>query len=195
MLLFVAAPFAAVLLGMGLHPAGLLDSEEEVRARTEAWRPMAGKAAAEAGVPVDLLLALVATESSGRPGARSGAGAVGLTQLLPGTALGKAAEIGVEDPEALDLYDPAVNLRLGAHYLGEQMRAFGGDPALALAAYHRGPGEPAAWRRAAPAGRTGIDIVREKASPATRGYVERALARRAWFAAPPAAPAVAPRGE
>jgi len=187
MLLFVAAPFAAVVLGMGLHPAGLLDSETEIRERTEAWRPLARPAAAQAGVPLDLLLALVATESSGRPRATSGSGACGLTQLLPGTARGVAAQLGDPDPEGVDVYDPAVNLRLGAHYLAEQLRDFGGDPALALAAYHRGPGEPTAWRRSSPPGRKGIDVVRERAPAATRGYVERALARRKWFEEPPKA--------
>jgi soluble lytic murein transglycosylase len=192
MLLFVAVPFAAIAFGMGLHPAGLLDSEDEIRARTEAWRAKAKIAAAEAGVPLDLLLALVATESSGRPGATSGAGAMGLTQILPGTARGKAAELGEADPGGLDLYDPVVNLRLGAHYLAEQLRAFGGDAALALAAYHRGPAEPSAWKKAAATGRAGIDLVREKASSATRGYVERALARRKWFEEKPAAPPAPP---
>jgi soluble lytic murein transglycosylase len=186
MLLFVAVPFAAIALGMGLHPAGILDSEEEIRARTEAWRPLAKTAAAEAGVPLDLLLALVATESSGRQRATSGSGAMGLTQLMPGTALGKAAELGVEDPEGLDMYDPAVNLRLGSHYLAEQLRDFAGDPALALAAYHRGPGGPREWRRGAAPGRAGIDLVRDKAPSVTRAYVERALSRRRWFEERPA---------
>jgi soluble lytic murein transglycosylase len=192
----VAAPFAALLLGMGLHPAGLIDSEEEVRARTDGWRPLAKTAAAEAGVPLDLLLALVATESSGRPRALSGSGAMGLTQLVPGTALGKAAELQIENPEALDLYDPVVNLRLGAHYLGEQLRDFGGDPALALAAYHRGPGGPAGWRRASAPGRPGIEVVRDRAPAVTRAYVERVLARRRWFEerGPPVAPKT-PGGE
>ena len=189
MLAFVAVPFAALLLAMGAHPAGLIDSEDEIRARTETWRPRAAAAAAEAGVPLDLLLALVSAESSGRPGAASGAGALGLTQLMPGTARGMAARMPGLDPASLDLLDPDVNLRIGAAVLADELRTFGNDPALALAAYHRGPGDPQAWRRSMP-GRKGIDVVREKAPPATRAYVETVLSRRRWFAAP--RPASAP---
>ena len=189
MLLFVAAPFAALLLAMGAHPAGLIDTEEDVRLRTESWRGLAARAAAEAGVPVDLLLALVATESSGRPGATSTSGAVGLTQLLPSTARGMAARTPDLDPERMDLFDPALSLRLGAAVLSDEMRTFGGDPALALAAYHRGSAEPAAWRRDPPL-REGIEVVRDRAPPATRAYVERVLSRRRWFGEkkPPAPP-------
>jgi soluble lytic murein transglycosylase len=180
MLLFVAVPFAALFLAMGAHPAGLIDTEEEIRARTESWRPLAARAADEAGVPVDLLLALVATESSGREGATSGSGAMGLTQLMPPTAMGVAAGIPGLDPEGLDYYEPALNLRLGAAHLGAELRAFGEDAALALAAYHRGSAGPAAWRRESP-GRPGIEIVRDRAPPVTRAYVERVLLRRKWF--------------
>jgi soluble lytic murein transglycosylase len=191
MLGFVLVPFAALALAMGGHPAGILDSDEAVRERTEGWRPVAEAAAREAGVPVDLLLALVSAESSGRDRATSGAGAVGLAQLMPPTARAMAARIPGMDPEDLDLFDPAVNLRLGAAVLAEELRAFGGDAALALAAYHRGPAAPAAWRRADP-GADGLRVVRDRAAPVTRAYVERVLDRRAWFAAKPAVPPVAP---
>jgi len=183
MALFLAAPFGALLLGAAAHPAGILDSEEEILARTEAWRPAAEPAAAEAGVPVDLLLALVATESSGRRDATSPADARGLTQLLPGTAREAALGMGLPATGALDLYDPPLNLRLGAAYLAQQMRSFGGDAALALAAYHRGPRDPLRWRDEAP-GRPGTEVVADRAPPVTRAYVERVLARRERFAPP-----------
>ena len=184
MLLFVLVPFAALFLAMGAHPAGLIDTDEDVRLRTESWRPLAARAAAEAGVPLDLLLALVATESSGRPGATSGSGAMGLTQLMPPTARGAAARLPGLDPDALDYYEPDLNLRLGAAVLGDELRAFGGDAALSLAAYHRGPAAPAAWRKELP-GRPGIEVVRDRAPPVTRAYVERVIARRRWFQGTP----------
>jgi len=186
--LFVLVPFGALCVGMAAHPLQILDSEAEIRGRTEAWRVPAEAAARAAEVPADLLLALVATESSGRPRATSGAGAVGLAQLLPSTALGEAARLGIASPESLDLFDPAVNLRLGAAYLRDQLRAFGGDEALALAAYHSGPGTPAAWRRDDPSA-TGLALLRARGTPRTRAYVERVLRRREWFRPPPSAPA------
>lgn len=76
-----------------------------------------------------LLHALVLVESAYRPLACSRAGACGLTQLMPATAL----ELGV-----VDRFDPAENLTGGAEYLVRQLKRFG-DLRLALAAYNAGP--------------------------------------------------------
>ncbi len=65
------------------------------------------------------------------PAARSGAGALGLTQLMPATARG----LGVTDAT-----DPRQALDGGAKYLRQQLDRFGGDVAKALAAYNAGPG-------------------------------------------------------
>ena len=88
------------------------------------------QAANENGVDPALLDALVAEESAYDPNARSRAGAMGLSQLMPGTA----RELGVADP-----FDPAQNLRGGAKYLAQMLQRFG-DLRLALAAYNAGPG-------------------------------------------------------
>jgi soluble lytic murein transglycosylase-like protein len=93
--------------------------------------PMIEKAATDAGVDPHLLDALVATESSYDPTARSRAGALGLSQLMPDTA----RSLGVGNP-----FDPAQNLQGGATYLAQLMKRFEGDPRLALAAYNAGPG-------------------------------------------------------
>lgn len=93
------------------------------------YRALASQIAAEEGVPADLFLKLVNQESRFRPDALSPKGAMGLAQLMPGTA----QELGV-DPS-----DPVQNLRGGARYLRQQLNTFG-DPALALAAYNAGPG-------------------------------------------------------
>jgi soluble lytic murein transglycosylase-like protein len=83
------------------------------------------------GVDPALLKGLIRQESNFDPAARSGAGAVGLTQLMPATAAG----LGVADPT-----DPAQAIEGGARYLRAQLDRFGGDEAKALAAYNAGPG-------------------------------------------------------
>lgn len=76
-----------------------------------------------------LLHALVAVESRYQPRAVSAAGAAGLTQLMPATAVA----LGVKHR-----FDPVENLSGGADYLARQLLRFG-DVRLALAAYNAGP--------------------------------------------------------
>ena len=89
---------------------------------------MAKSAALRHGVPTDLFLRLVQQESGWNAKALSHKGAIGLAQLMPGTA----AVLGV------DPHDPYQNLDGGARYLAQQYRAFR-SWRLALAAYNAGP--------------------------------------------------------
>lgn len=100
---------------------------EQRRAR---YYPLISAVACEAGVPVGLFDALVAQESQYNPQIVSPKGAVGLTQLMPGTA----AYSGVFNSR-----DPLQNLRGGARYLREHLDEFKRVD-LALAAYNAGPG-------------------------------------------------------
>jgi soluble lytic murein transglycosylase-like protein len=89
-------------------------------------------AAAKAnGIDPALLAGLIKQESGFNPNAGSGAGARGLTQLMPATAAG----LGVTN-----VLDPAQSIQAGAKYLKAQLDTFGGDVTKALAAYNAGPG-------------------------------------------------------
>ncbi|MCV6586399.1 MAG: transglycosylase SLT domain-containing protein [Marinibacterium sp.] len=90
---------------------------------------MAKAAARKHGVPEDLFARLVQQESNWNPRAKSHKGAIGLAQLMPGTA--KLLRV--------DPWDPKQNLEGGAKYLARQYREFG-SWRLALAAYNAGPG-------------------------------------------------------
>lgn len=97
--------------------------------RGRALAPAIVGAARTAGVDPRLFAALVWSESGFHAGALSHAGAQGLAQLMPATAVG----LGV------DARDPVQNLVGGARYLRSQLEQFG-TADLALAAYNAGPG-------------------------------------------------------
>lgn len=102
-----------------------------VSAQSSEYDSLIEQAAQRNGVEPALLQGLIQQESGFDANAQSGAGAAGLTQLMPGTA----ASMGVANP-----LDPAESIEGGARYLGELMRQFGGNASDALAAYNAGPG-------------------------------------------------------
>lgn len=108
---------------------------------------MIESAAADTGLDPRLLAGLVWAESTFVPDAVSSAGAIGLAQLMPGTAAG----LGV------DPWDPGANVRGGARYLADQIERFG-SLELGLAAYNAGPGRV---------------IEHDGAPPYTRRYIDR----------------------
>ncbi|WP_374527032.1 lytic transglycosylase domain-containing protein [Novosphingobium sp.] len=108
------------------------------------------------GIPEGWIYAVMRTESAGRIGAVSSAGAMGLMQLMPGTWARQRARFGL----GADPFDPRDNIMAGTSYLREMYENYGTTGMLA--AYNAGPGRYEDWRD------------RGRALPAeTRAYVAR----------------------
>src|SRR5262249_15060074 len=109
-----------------------------------------------------LLAAVIYQESKFNPDARSRAGAIGLMQLLPSTALGIARRTGGTTFRGSGLCKPEINVRYGAWYLRHLLDKYGQEQ-MALAAYNAGQNNVDRW--VAEGG--GIRF------PETRSYVDR----------------------
>ena len=94
------------------------------------WRMVAHREAVRKRLDPLLVKAVIYVESGENPNAVSPKGAMGLMQLMPGTA----RSLGVDDP-----FRPGDNIRGGVHYLAEMVDRFRGRLDLALAAYNAGP--------------------------------------------------------
>ena len=110
------------------------------------WRELVSKYAAEYGLPEYLLYALIRSESFFQPQVVSGAGAVGLTQLMPATAADIAKKLKVADYR---LTDPEINIRFGAYYLAEMIRRSDNRIMPACFAYNAGISRVRGWQKKA----------------------------------------------
>jgi soluble lytic murein transglycosylase-like protein/outer membrane protein assembly factor BamD (BamD/ComL family) len=109
------------------------------------YRDLITKSAREHGVDPLLLVSLIRQESTFDTRAHSPANAIGLTQFVPATAYGVASRLGLSDFSLADLYQPSIAIKLGAAYLATNVKAFGGNPYFALAAYNAGSGNVRKW--------------------------------------------------
>lgn len=115
--------------------------QQKTGPRQLSFEPMIQAFSAQHEIDPALVSALVKQESGFNPQAISKAGAMGLMQLMPGTAKG----LGVIDP-----MDPAQNLEGGIRHLKGLLSRYNGNIPLALAAYNAGAGAVAKYQGVPP---------------------------------------------
>lgn len=139
-----------------------------------------GIAAQVAGLSPDVIYGVIRQESLYRSDAVSTADARGLMQLLPETARRTARQWKQPAPSGNALFEPSVNVVLGAAHLKDLLDRFDNELPLALASYNAGPGAVQRWL---PPAAMDPDIWIENIPyNETRTYVQRILWHRVVFA-------------
>jgi soluble lytic murein transglycosylase len=150
-------------IGTLSHPVGVIPASADISGT--------GKA---------LAYAVARQESEFKIGAVSGAGALGLLQLLPGTAKDMAKKNGLPYARERLTTDAGYNATLGSAFLRDQLGRFDGSYVLTFVAYNAGPGRANQWvkKYGDPRGKKleqVIDWIERIPFTETRGYVQRVM--------------------
>lgn len=144
------------------------------------WVPQVEKAARDAGVPAELVYAIIRQESAFNPRARSHAEAYGLTQLLPNIASVHARRHGIPYNGADDLFEPETSIRLGAWELRGLFDRWKGVWIPSIASYNANADAVRGWlkrrRRADP-----VEFIEEIPYEETRAYVKLVMRNQVFY--------------
>lgn len=146
------------------------------------WRehrhdPLIRAAAAQHGLPAELVKAVVWRESRFNPGALGSKGEIGLMQVTGDAAQEWADARRDRSFQPMHLLDPATNLHAGSFYLAKVARRYGGTDrpwAYALADYNAGRGNVLRWMKG-PAQTNAQAFLASMTFPGTRDYVRSIL--------------------
>jgi soluble lytic murein transglycosylase len=144
------------------------------------WDGVVDSESASAGIPSPLTWAIMREESAFNPDAHSVANALGLMQLIGGTArmMAHGTQLPFDDAS---LRRPEVSIALGAKLLASLRTSFSANPALAIAAYNSGSGSVRRWL--GERGADDFDVFVERIPfDETRNYLKRVLASEAAYA-------------
>ena len=164
----------SILFGF-LFDIVLTTVEKRIYQKPEEYVPFVEQYADEFGVPVDLVYAVIKTESGFDSSAVSGKGAIGLMQMMPATFEWLTDDILREYLGIGMLYDPETNIKYGTYYLSRLYSRFG-DWDTALAAYNGGEGNVSEWLRDKKYSDDGIKLKTDKIPDEfseTKNYVKK----------------------
>ncbi len=164
-------PEAAVMLARLAGRSGIV--------LLDAGWPVAIEVPRKAGLDPALALGIARQESSFDPAIVSPAGARGLMQLMPRTAMQEARKLGLGMSVPALTADPAYNMALGADYLHGLLDRYGSAEPLAIAAYNAGPARIDEWLTAngdpRGSGIAMLDWIELIPFGETRNYVQRVI--------------------
>ena len=161
---------AGVVAGVLLGLAGKVDQAIQELTLPLRHEDIIRQQAEEKGIEASLIAAVIYSESRFRD-QTSSAGARGLMQITPETALDIARRSEAETFVIKDLADPQINISYGTYHLRDLLVLYDGNEVAALAAYNAGPGSVEKWG--------GDDLKLENIRfPETRAYVEDVLDKK-----------------
>jgi soluble lytic murein transglycosylase len=143
-----------------------------------AYTEIISRNAALNGLSEGLVYALIRAESSFSPAVKSGAGAIGLMQMMPATAKLVAREKGEFNSQRLTV--PEYNIRLGTKHLQGLMKEFDGDVVYMAAAYNAGSGALGRWKKSFK-GLQKDEFIESIPYQETRDYVKKVYASAATY--------------
>lgn len=147
------------------------------------WQDTVATESASAGIPEPLTWAIMREESAFNPDAKSPANAIGLMQLLVGTArlVSRGASSPATPVDEAALHKPELSIAIGARFLASLRASFPEDKALAIAAYNGGAGAVRRWL--GERGGDDFDLFVERIPyDETRNYLKRVLSSQAAYA-------------
>ena len=136
----LAGPSGGAVMGAASSPRPRLLGLLENSPGYKRVLPLVQDVARQLGLDAQLMVALIAAESGFDPRAVSPKGAVGLMQLMPGTAERYGVRADTSTSQRDRLMQPETNVRAGALFLRDLLLMFPGRVDLVLAAYNAGPG-------------------------------------------------------
>ena len=183
LVLAAAAAFAVLALKSG---DALYSIEEWISpARFQRFDTLIRRAAADHQLDPLLVKALVWRESRFDPRKVGSAGERGLMQVTENAANDWAKQNHIENFRAEQLFDPRVNLEVGAWYLHRALQHWQNQPdptPFALAEYNAGARRAQRWASSPEAGAMHEEVFRANIDfPGTRGYVDSIIARRDFY--------------
>lgn len=143
-----------------------------------AYYPLAELEDVDLPIPRAIALSIARRESEFDPFVESGAGAIGLMQVMPGTGQDSAGDLGIDFSLSRLRSDPAYNVLLGSNYIDGLLDAYDGNLILMTVGYNAGPGRVRQWVERFGDPRNAddvIDWIEDVPFSETRNYIMRVI--------------------